>query len=313
MKRKVIQIANSTQLISLPRKWTQKYGVKKGDEMEVEEQGNKIIVGTDKGTNLQNVKIDVTGLDRTSILYYIQSLYRAGYDEITINFKEPYTIHLRTNEKKSVISVIHEVVNRLTGFEVVQQKENFCVIKDISEISSKEFDTALRRIFLLLIDVNKDMLDGVKNNNKSLIETIDEKHNSVMKFVSYCLRLINKKGYGDHRKATIVYHIVANLDKVVDVLKYSARYILNKNLALKADSKVILEPIHSSINIYYDFFYKFDIRKVRSMYENRDKIIKWIAKNDKKIPTQDLVYICTLASMLDLICDITDARISLEF
>ena len=33
MKRKVIQIANSTQLISLPRKWSQKYGVKKGDEI----------------------------------------------------------------------------------------------------------------------------------------------------------------------------------------------------------------------------------------------------------------------------------------
>ena len=29
MKRKVIQIANSTQLISLPRKWTIKYGIKK--------------------------------------------------------------------------------------------------------------------------------------------------------------------------------------------------------------------------------------------------------------------------------------------
>ena len=33
MKRRVIQIGNSTQLISLPRKWAQQFGVKKGDEI----------------------------------------------------------------------------------------------------------------------------------------------------------------------------------------------------------------------------------------------------------------------------------------
>ena len=46
MKRKVIQIAESTQLVSLPRKWALKYGVKKGDEVDVLEEGNKIVVST---------------------------------------------------------------------------------------------------------------------------------------------------------------------------------------------------------------------------------------------------------------------------
>ena len=35
MKRKVIQIADSTQLISLPRKWSLAHGIKKGDELEI--------------------------------------------------------------------------------------------------------------------------------------------------------------------------------------------------------------------------------------------------------------------------------------
>ena len=313
IKRKVIQIANSTQLISLPRKWSQKYGVKKGEELEVEEQGNKIIISIEGGVKLKSREIDVTGLDRTSILYYIQSLYRIGHDEITVKFNEPYTIHLRTNEKKSVVAVIHEIVGRFTGFEIVQQKENYCVIKDISEISLKDFDVALRRIFLLLLDVNKDLLEGVKNDDRILIETIDEKHNSVMKFVSYCLRIINKKGYTEPHKITIIYHIIANLDKVVDVIKYSARYLIDHNVKLKKESKTFLEPIHLSIDYYYDFFYKFDMKKVSMMYANRDKTTKLIAKNVKKLPQQDLAYICNLSSMLELICDITDARISLEY
>jgi hypothetical protein len=49
------------------------------------------------------------------------------------------------------------------------------------------------------------------------------------------------------------------------------------------------------------------------MYENRDRVIKIIGKNVKKLPQQDVAYICNLAPMLELICDITDSRISMEY
>ena len=55
------------------------------------------------------------------------------------------------------------------------------------------------------------------------------------------------------------------------------------------------------------------MKKVRAIYENRDRVIKLIAKNAKKIPQQDMAYICTLSSMLELITDITDSRMSLEY
>ena len=41
MRRKVIQIAGSTQLISLPRKWAIRQGIEKGEELNIDEQGNK--------------------------------------------------------------------------------------------------------------------------------------------------------------------------------------------------------------------------------------------------------------------------------
>ena len=63
MKRKVIQIANSTQLISLPRKWSLQFGIKKGDELEVEEKGSQIIVSTEKGVKNKKIKITVCRLN----------------------------------------------------------------------------------------------------------------------------------------------------------------------------------------------------------------------------------------------------------
>ena len=313
MKRKVIQIANSTQLVSLPRKWSQKYNIQKGDELDVEEQGDKIIVGTEKTLEAGNVEIDITGLDRTSTLYCILALYKIGYDEITIKFEEPFTHHYRVNEKKKVISVLHEIANRLSGFEIIQQKENFCVIKQMSEPSKKEFEVALRRVFLLLIDASKDLLDAAKNKDMVLADTIEEKHDTVMTFTSYCLRLLNKVGYDNYKKTIILYHIVSNLDKIVDVLKYSARDLIAFRFTLNKESKKILEDIDKSISMYYDFFYKFDIKRIQTLYENRDMMLKSIRRLAKKCTPMEILYLTNMSSLLELITDISEARVGLEY
>ena len=64
MKRKVIQLAGKTSVISLPSKWVQQQGIKKGDELEIKEEGSKIIVSSEKGSILQNIQVDLSDLDR---------------------------------------------------------------------------------------------------------------------------------------------------------------------------------------------------------------------------------------------------------
>jgi len=61
MRRKVIQIAESTQLISLPRKWAVRYQVKKGDELNIEEQGSTLIVSTQNEIATKKITLDVRG------------------------------------------------------------------------------------------------------------------------------------------------------------------------------------------------------------------------------------------------------------
>ena len=57
---------------------------------------------------------------------YIQSLYRFGYNEIDVKFSNQMIKHHRTNKEKSVSSVVHYIVNRCIGLEVVDQKTNQC-------------------------------------------------------------------------------------------------------------------------------------------------------------------------------------------
>ena len=316
MKRKVIQIANSTQLISLPRKWSQKYNIMKGDELDVEEQGGRILISTEKDASLGEVEIDITGLDRSSIMYYIRSIYRMGYDRIKVNFKNPTTIHYRTNEKKSVISVIHTEINRLVGVEIVQEKENFCTIRDLSQSSITEFDNVLRRIFLLITDTTKDLVDGIKSRNFLLVKTLEEKHDTITKFVSYCLRLLNKRGYPQSRKTSYLYHIIASLDRLVDVLKYTARYFIESKPRLSSEGVNVLLGIKKSVLFYSEFFYKFDLSKVTDLYKNREDILNAITKlsgRNKNVQEKELLLLNDMEHTLEILVDLTEARMGLEY
>jgi phosphate uptake regulator len=313
MKRKIIQIAESTQLISLPRKWAIAHNLKKGDELEITEEGNKLIVNVEKIPEFKSIELNLDGLDRTSIIYLIRSAYKMGYDEIVLKFNNPVTKHYRIGKEEKVISIIHGEVNRLTGIEVIQQKDDFCIVKQLSTVSVNEFDTALRRIFILLKDIITDITTGIENNDRVLIETIEEKHDTITKFVSFCLRLLNKYGYKESNKTAVIYHIISTIDKIVDSIKYAAREFMKYNQKLKKDAIDVIGEIKKSIIGYSDLFYKFDFKKASELYKDRDIVLKNIEQTYKKIPGKELLILEKLGSTLELITDITESRMALEY
>ena len=313
--RKLISFGKTSFVMSIPNAWITKNNLKKGDLVALEEEEGNLVLNPhveDHKNKRKSIEIDISGVDRTSILYVIRSAYKSGYDDIKLLYRSPLTQHYRTHENTKVISIIHEEVNRLVGVEVVQQKEDFCMIKDLSEPNSAEFDSALRRVFLLINDASNDMLEAVKSNDKVMLEDIEEKHDSITKFVSYCLRLINKGKCLDCKRSQILYHIISNLDKVTDVLKYSSRAILGHNAKLKKETVKIIEDILKSIHLYYDLFYKFDFKKSSQLYKNRHDSLEEIKSLVKKISPEELLIVEKTASILELITDLSESRMGLE-
>ncbi len=112
MKRKVIQIAESTQLISLPRKWAQAHGIKKGDELEITEEGNKLSITTESEKATERKVIDISELtDYRKTL--IAAAYLKGYDELEIIFGKP-----------EYAQQIQELMSWLSGYDLIRQNKN---------------------------------------------------------------------------------------------------------------------------------------------------------------------------------------------
>jgi phosphate uptake regulator len=306
-------VANSTQLVSLPRKWAEKYNIKKGDELEIEEQGNRLVVSSQKEQGHKSIDINVTDLDRDSLMYYIRALYIKGYDEIKVIFDEPTVDHYRLRQKVKTISMIHEEVNRLSGMEIIQQKENFCVIKDIAQGSVKEFDVVLRRIFLLLVDASSDLLKGGKEGDLYLVDSLQEKHNTITKFITNNLRLLNKGMHPEHKNIQILYFIIAALDNITDVLKDCARDIVASKMKLSKETESILNTINTSLKEYVEFYYKFNIAFLKTMTFRRYKMLEDIKKFSKKVNTDEYRLIMNMWNIMEQLLDLTITRVELEY
>jgi phosphate uptake regulator len=314
IKRKVIQIANSTMLVSLPRAWVIKNNVKKGDEIDIQEKGKSIVVSPETtAPEILKADVNITSMDRTSIMNLIRSLYRLGYDEIRLHFDKEFAYHYRTKKEMKVSTTIHTEVNRLTGYEVVQQKENLVIIKDLLEISQKEFDTAMRRVFMLFVDTTKDLYLGLKDDNKSIIESIEEKNDTMIKFISYCLRILNKIGYNSTKKTTIYYHTIASLDIVNDIMKYIARDYLAINKKLCKESINIFKNLVDALATFHEYFYKFSSTKLVEFMERRDIIKKGIRALPKSSQQSDFILVNAVEQILEITKDLVEGRIGIEY
>ncbi|MFH1631117.1 MAG: AbrB/MazE/SpoVT family DNA-binding domain-containing protein [Candidatus Aenigmatarchaeota archaeon] len=302
MRRKIIKQGYDTLTITLPSKWTKKFHLKPGDEVELVEHDRMLQISTEKGPSLSGITIDISGLSASVIWRHILSAYRAGYDEIIIkglgkskkngvfslktsmdymNNKE-FSVTSPTNiiqfETSSVmrkpydlgktmspVEIVSACVNRLIGMEIIEQKEEYCKIKELSETTYKEFDNALRRIFLLLRLESEYIENALKGDKRDLKEifTVDT---NLDRFEDFCLRVLNKKGYTEYRKTSAIYCIVFMLELIGDELKKIGQHIL---LDKKTYSKSVIEIFSKQIaqmNRLYDLFYRFDKRKSEEIY-----------------------------------------------
>jgi len=249
MKRKLVQHGASTLITSLPRKWCGKYGLKRGDEINIEERGPILEVSTEKALVVKTQKIDIRKLSTSLIWRYILSLYRYGIDEIIITHENQFDL-------------IQEIANSLIGFGIVKQEKDTVTIKDLSGVSEAEFKTIYRRCFFLLLDIANQTLE-LHNKKQSLkpIQTMDKNLN---KYVDYCLRILNKRGFTDPRQTSLYYHTIIQIEFIGDI--YSL-------IAKKRPKKLrYLKEVNQLLRKFYELCFEYTDKKAQEIFDTRAKL-----------------------------------------
>ena len=232
---------------------------------------------------MPEITIDVKGLTPIVTWRHVSAAYRSGYDEFKILFdnvkdKKRYSAFsyntmnfLYSNDKTPVLSqieVIQAMINRCVGVEIIDQKENWCLVKELGETTYKEFDNALRRIFLLLISLSEDILKSLKGDpNKEVLKSAHLIDTNIDRFTDFCLRVLNKKGYKNYRKTPTMYSILFLLEMMGDDFKkISVHLIEAKKITKKTEDLFMVQ--YDQLRRVYNLYYNFSKEKCLAIYES---------------------------------------------
>ncbi|MBW2968927.1 AbrB/MazE/SpoVT family DNA-binding domain-containing protein [Candidatus Woesearchaeota archaeon] len=305
MKRKVIQLAGKTFVVSLPSKWAKQHGIKKGDEMEVEGTKGKLICSIKNISKSNNINIDISNLNSSLIWYYLTSSYLKGSDEIEIYFKNIQTYNPRTNKKESTIGAITRITEELIGMEIIKHGKNHCIVKEISKIKSEEYENIQRKIFFLLKNTSQEILNAIENKEESIFQNIKFIEKNINKFSNYCLRILNKNLALDNTTIASYTRTIYNLEEIGDALiRLTEELILIK----KINSKIIeqIKKLNNLLTLFCETYYNPTKEKLTNIYLLHTKIKNEIKKHKKTEITS------IIKNISDKIMDSLSSKILIE-
>lgn len=295
MKRKVVMSGNKTLTVSLPIDWAKKNGIKAGEDVDVIEHGQELIINandSEKGLGEYIIKIpDEIEKDLSKYPHrLIISPYVRGYNQIKILFKD-----------KQILQILSKTIDKyMLGSEIVEQGENYCIIKILVKGQNEEITQIINRLYLLLITMLKDMQDIVSKEKWEDLEFIEQMDHSLNKLHFFCRRMLNTKGYKDDSKTRTLYRLSCLIEEMSDYIVDIARVIKS---AKKVDKNLIklLADIEKLVSGHYSLYSKYDHYKVVELKVKRNEIKEKLHNQISKHSKEDIIIIHLLLGILDKI------------
>jgi len=304
MKRKVIELGNQCRVISLPKKWVDQHNVKKGDELDVEEQstGELLITSeTNKPKVIKTVEVDTTGMNSFQVNRLIRGLYRSKVDEIILHFSKPVIKDLKRKKENDIFTLTNTICQKLIGLEVIKKTDNsitlqcFISLEDVASIDATE-----RRIFFLIKDFMNDITNNLDDFGK-FYSLMYGQHDMVAKFCEYYLRTIVYSPIPVAIK-TANYNLISLLDKLTDCL----RHLCDEINQQKKTTLKVKQTLSSLFSLFADYerflFSKAPTTIVEIRYHLQHKI------NSEKFTISEYKIITQVLLILDLINDIVEVK-----
>ena len=91
MKRKVIKQGNGTLTITLPKQWTNRVGLKGGDEIDISEREKSgLLINLESTHKSRSIRMNIK--DNDVLRSVLGEIYGAGYDKVIINLEKEISL-----------------------------------------------------------------------------------------------------------------------------------------------------------------------------------------------------------------------------
>ncbi len=287
MERKIIKQGHQAFTITLPVKWIRDNNIT--SEVSLEQQDNSLII-TPKTTSkipLSEATINLKNYSGRIVSTVIFQAYRKGFDRISLLFTT-----------KDQLKAIKETNKKLLGFEVVDEKQDRCIIQNIAEPAPEQYDVLLRRLFLQIRQESQAMLEEL-SSNKVCLQPHEEKDAELRRYTNYLRRVIIRSTIGGKRDSYLLFHLVSILSYI-----HQAFLFLYKAAQTKPSQTTlqIFAEVNSLFSTLYESFYQKDMDKAASITEAKKQLIEVkIYSALKKSKDTDCIILYHLGEIVRLI------------
>jgi len=254
MKRKIIKLGTASLVTSLPSIWIKKYNLNAGDEIELIEQGGNIVITTKKQQKGFTAKVTLDSVDKF-MNRLIHVPYRLGCDRLEIEIKDI-----------KVMPKLLTILEQLLGFEIINQTEKKIVVEMVAQSMEADFDKILRRNFLIVLTMIKELGDAIEQNKIAKLDEVISLENMADKFCFFCERMLNKVGIGDAAKSHLTYNLVLELEQIADDLVVISELI--KEIGSSKDFEkiaAIVKQLEQFYEVFYNEYYNHSIENLYTM------------------------------------------------
>lgn len=306
MKRKIIKQGHSTLTITLPSKWAKRFDLDAGREIDVVDRDNGLFISAEKVGDTRKAEFDISEMDIPTIWKHFMAVYREGYNEVKVKFnpgmnlESPYkffAIHKldlkykKHTEKRPIGEVLQGFASRFIGFEIIEHGKDYVIIKEMGELTSKELDNSMRRVFLLVQQMAEEICEAVTKGESEGLEHMHDVDINVDKFHDYCIRILNRIGSKDPRKSALIFSTLYLLELIGDEFKNISHHLLYDFKDQKYKNiQIVADRVKEQVDSFYDLYYNYSSDKINKIsdidsgvYFNINDIYKKSKEEEKEI------------------------------
>jgi phosphate uptake regulator len=263
-----VQGIGSSLLVSLPKQWAYKHGIKKGSILflEVLDDDTLKMYPTLEAKESREVTISYPLPYYEHIADKITGAYLLGYDVIRVKSSRAITYEER--------EMIKNAIERLVSLEIVDEDATNIVAQFLLDTTTLEPEKILYRMSAIVSGMYRDVIVALENRDKAILKTIARRDDEVDRQYFLLVRLLRsalRDGLTERMGLSSIevldYRIAAHLlenagDSVVELAR--AIDAINLESYSSNDNYLTLIKIAKSIDAIQDLSVKTFIGKNRS-------------------------------------------------
>jgi hypothetical protein len=245
MDRKIIQQSATSLGISLPKKWTSRKNLKKGDIVSLLESADSLILSAQtKKTPLKDISLTIPNTVESVARVHIWNAYRAGYDKMYITF---------AGDEKILRKIAQE---QLIGFELFKTASGYA-LESVSEPTYDQVKSFIERQFFIL----QEMI------NKCTTTDLETEAYQLQKYDNFIKRSITKNVFST-QGMTFLWQFLSHIIQISRQAYYMNKEVLQNGYS----ATPYYEKVKDAFSILRKAYFSNDISLIEKLHEQNQKI-----------------------------------------